>query len=231
MAERRHVQFQATGPAEHPGAAVERGAGREDVIDNDMAQGVIYARPPGECKGIFEVISPRPAAECGLGGGVYDAPQGFLDARPPSGRSRKRGRDERALIETPLAQFARVERHRHEDSSPDMIQQGFRAAKYLLQVGEDMPSAVVLELNDKRPRRSPQEHGGKTRLERRRERGALRTLPARLERAKEGVPACRATGVADKIEPARAARADVPVGAAFDQAAAMDAFRREEDIA
>ena len=224
------VQLHAAVPPQHSGAAIERGAGREYIINKDVALPCIQAGARSECKGIFEVVPARAPVEGGLALRIRAPHKDIHHNRRSAGRPRESLREEGALIEAAFPTPACVERHGHKRSSPHMFNYRRRAAENLLHVLQDVPAAVVLEFDQQRPGRTPQEHGCTARAKRGIEAGAMLAGARAGKVAQEGMPACLAERGPGELQIPGASRAHVPVRAVLDQSAAIDASRRKNDI-
>src|SRR5262245_10630074 len=55
VAKRDDVEIQRSRPSQRASAAIERGAGRKDIIDENVMQRRINGRAGCECKGIFQI--------------------------------------------------------------------------------------------------------------------------------------------------------------------------------
>lgn len=156
------TQIHAAVPPEQACTAVERGTGRENIINKDVTSARIQTRPGGECKGIFQVVHARAPVESGLGRRVGPAHKEAHRRRSSARRPRESLRQKGALVETAFPVLSRMKRHRNQHRVLHVLNHRGRPAEYLLNILKDMPAPVVLELDQQRARRAPEKHSRTT---------------------------------------------------------------------
>jgi len=224
------MNVRAASLSQRPRAAVDGGAGREDIIDENMSQGGIKAGSRSQCKGIFEIKLALPPAKGRLAWCILEPPKEGIHPRPSPGPACQGSRQQLALVKPALAQLSGVQRHRDQHAPLGPLKGLGAAAKDFLRIAQEMPTPAVFQIDDERPHRTPEKGGGAPRSVGGPQPPAMGALPRPLHGPGKRMPAHCAVGRQDEVDLGGTGRTNVPIRSRPDQSPAVHADRGKHDV-
>jgi hypothetical protein len=189
-----------------------------------------YGRPLRQCKGIFEVLPTLPSVESRLRTCVHDASEKRLKGQTAR-RLRKHLRKEVTLVVSALAQFPRMQGHRHKYRVAQKCHHMFISPDKCLKIFEHVQTRPVFQCVNEAARRTLEQRHRPAFAKGWMQAFTVGSHPLTLQVAEGGMPARPAVRRPDECEDWLTSPADVAQSGLLTAIAALHAGGRKHHVA